>query len=385
MKALVFHGPKLVSVDTVDDPRLQASTDALLRVTSTAICGSDLHFYNGYVQQPRPQVLGHEFMGVVMEVGRDVKKLQPGDRVLVPCSIACGVCWFCEHGLPTECERSNVAHYGAEGESAKENGGGIFGYGDLHGGYAGGQAQFVRVPYADFGPRKVPEGLTDDQVLFLTDICPAGWCGIDWAQPQGGETVVVFGCGPVGLMAMKAAWLRGAARVIGVDREPYRMAKAAEVAKVETLNIDEQDVVLAVRSMTQGRGADIVVDAVGMEAHRSPLKKLSSAVRLQSGVFDALKDALRTVRRGGRVSVLGTYAQSVDRFPLGQIFERDVSLRGGRAPVQAVVDELLGYVVQGKLKLDDIITHRLSLDEAPKGYELFNKKHDGCVKVVLKP
>jgi S-(hydroxymethyl)glutathione dehydrogenase / alcohol dehydrogenase len=385
MKALVFHGPRMVSVDTVDDPRLQASTDALLRVTSTAICGSDLHIYNGFFPQLKPFILGHEFMGVVVEVGKDVKNLKPGDRVVVPFTISCGSCWFCSRGLASQCERSNPEHYGAEGALLKEKGGGLFGYTDLYGGYAGGQAQFVRVPFADVGPRKVPEGLTDEQVLFLTDICPTGWCGIDWAQPQGGETVAVFGCGPVGLMAMKAAWLRGAARVVGIDREPYRMAKAAEVAKVETLNVDQQDVAVAVREMTQGRGADIVVDCVGMEAHRSPLDKLSNAVRFQVGSTDALKECFRTVRRGGTVSILGVYGGNYDRFPLGQLFDKGITIRQGQALPQNVIDTLLDYVVKGKLRLDDVITHRLPLEQAPHGYDIFCKKKDACVKVVLKP
>ncbi len=372
-------------VDTVDDPTIKQPTDAILRVTATAICGSDLHIYNGMFPQPRPLVLGHEFMGVVEEVGAGVKNLKKGDRVVVPFPIACGHCFFCEHQLPGHCERSNPEMYGPEGGVLEGKGGALFGYTDLYGGYDGGQAELVRVPYADVGPRKVPDSLTDEQVLFLTDICPTGWSGVDWAQLKGGETVAVFGCGPVGLMAQKAAWVRGAGRVIGVDREAYRLAKARETTKAETINFDEVDPVEAIRSMTNGRGADVCIDAVGMEAHRSVVEKVSNAVHMQAGTLNALKMALSAVRRGGVVSVLGVYGTPYDSFPLGQIFDKGITIRSGQAPVHKFIDELLGLVKGGKLRLDDIITHRLPLSQAPHGYEVFCKKQEDCVKVVLKP
>ncbi|WP_437936224.1 zinc-dependent alcohol dehydrogenase [Sorangium sp. So ce341] len=384
MKALVFHSPKHVSVDTVDTPVLLRATDAIVRVTSTAICGSDLHIYNGLIPQAKPLVLGHEFMGIVEEVGSEVKRLRPGDRVLVPFAIACGSCFFCERDLPGHCERSNPGRYGPEGNVISSKGGGLFGYTDLYGGYAGGQAEMVRVPFADVGPRKVDDDLTDEQVLFLTDILPTGYTAVDWAGMQGGETVAVIGCGPVGIMAMKCAWLRGAARVIGVDREEYRLEKAREIASAETVNVESGVALEFIRAATGGRGADVCIDAVGMEAHRTPLEKISSMVHGQIGSFVAFKLAVSAVRRGGVVSVVGVYGMPYDNFPLGQLFDKGVTVRFGQAPVHKHVDKLLGWIREGKLRADDVITHRLPLAEAARGYDLFNGKKDGCVKVVLK-
>lgn len=264
MKALVFHRPGKVSVDTVPDPGIEESDDVIVRVTSTAICGSDLHIYNGFLPQVKPMILGHEFMGIVEEVGPGVTKLQRGDRVVVPFPIACGGCFFCRHDLPGHCEESNPEKYGPEGGLLDQKGGALFGYTELYGGYDGGQAEYVRVPYANNGPRKVQSDLTDEQLLFLTDILPTGYAGIDWAQPKGGETVAVFGCGPVGLMAQKVAWLKGASRVIGIDIQPYRLEAAQRTAKSETLNaaeLKDTDLVQAIRDMTDGRGADICVDS----------------------------------------------------------------------------------------------------------------------------
>ena len=385
MKALVFHKPSDVRVEQVPDPVLEEPTDAILRVTSTAICGSDLHIYNGLFPQPKPLILGHEFMGVVEEVGSQVKKLKRGDRVVVPFPIACGSCFFCRIDLPAGCERSNPDHYGPEGGLVKGKGGALFGYTDLYGGYHGGQAELVRVPYADVGPRKVPERLSDDQVLFLTDILPTGWTAIDWAELKGGETVAVFGCGPVGIMAMKSAWIRGAGRVIGLDRQEYRLRKAREAAKAETINIDSGDPAEAIWGMTGGRGADVCVDAVGMEAHRTILDKVSEVLHAEAGSIDALKMACKAVRRGGVVSIVGVYDTAHDNFPLGQIVDKGLKLRAGQAPVHKYIDELLQLVDDGRIRLDDIITHRLPLARAPHGYEVFNKKLEDCVKVVLSP
>ncbi len=385
MRALVFHSPKHVSVDQVDDPKLEDARDAILRVTATAICGSDLHIYNGLFPQPKPLTLGHEFMGVVEEVGRGVTHLKPGDRVVVPFPISCGQCFFCQRGLPGHCEKSNPKHYGPEGALLEQKGGGLFGYTDLYGGYAGGQAEYVRVPFADVGPRKVPESLTDEQVLFLSDILPTGCAAIDWGGVKGGETVAVFGCGPVGLMAQKCAWLRGAARVIGIDREEYRLARARESCKSETINYEKQDVVEAIRAATGGRGADVCVDAVGMEARHGLGQTLSNAIRRQVGTLEVIERCVSAVRRGGVVSVVGVYGTPMDRFPLGQIFDKGVQLRFGQAPVQANIDGLMENIVKGEVKADDIISHRLKLDDAPKGYEIFCKKQDDCVKVVLTP
>ncbi|WP_114778385.1 zinc-dependent alcohol dehydrogenase [Botryobacter ruber] len=386
MKAVVFHKPKDMRVETVEDPRIEEPRDAILRVTSTAICGSDLHIYNGMVPQPRSMVMGHEFMGIVEEVGSGVTNLKKGDRVVVPFPISCGNCHFCNMQLPTHCENSNHKTYGPEGDVilGKGTGAALFGYTDLYGGYAGGQAEYVRVPYADYGPRKVPDELTDEQVLFLTDIFPTGWSAIDWADLKGGETVVVWGCGPVGVMAMKSAWLQGAKRVIGVDIQPYRMQIAQNSAKAEVINAAEVDAVEVIREMTGGYGADVCVDAVGMEAHRSILDKALNVVQLEKGSMEALEKCLSAVRRGGTVTVVGVYG-SPYKFPLYKWFDKSIKLMGGQAWVHRYIDHLISLVQEKKVVLDDIITHTVPLSEASKMYDIFNKKEDNCMKVVLKP
>ncbi len=385
MKALVFHRPGQVEVNDVDDPKIEHQRDIILRVTSTAICGSDLHIYNGFFPQLKGLVLGHEFMGVVEETGREIKNLAKGDRVVIAFPIACGACFFCQHDLPGHCENSNSAHYGPEGGLLSEKGGGLFGYTDLYGGYSGGQAEYVRVPFADFGARKVEDNFQDEEVLFLTDIFPTGYSAIDWAGVKGGETVAVFGCGPVGLMAQKVAWLRGAKTVIGVDIQDYRLAAARETAKSETINAADVDPIEAIRDLTEGRGADVCVDAVGMEADRNLGDKLKNIWHAEIGSIKALKNCLSAVRRGGFVSVVGVYGIPYDAFPLGQIFDKGLKMAFGQAPVQKYIDELIGWVKERKIRLDDIITHRLPLSKAPHAYEIFSEKKDGCVKVVLSP
>ena len=388
MKALVFHRPGKVSVDTVPDPKIEKLDDVIVRVTSTAICGSDLHIYNGFLPQAEDMILGHEFMGIVEEAGSGVTRLKVGDRVVVPFPIACGGCFFCQHDLPGHCENSNPKKYGPEGGLLNQKGGALFGYTDLYGGYDGGQAEYVRVPYANNGPRKVQSDFADEQLLFLTDILPTGYAGIDWAQPQGGETVAVFGSGPVGLMALKVAWLRGASRVIGIDVQAYRLDAARRTAKSETLDaseLKETEVIQAIRDMTDGRGADICVDAVGMEADRSLLDKLKNVAHVEVGSIKALRTAISAVRRGGWVTVVGVYGVPYDNFPLGQIFDKGIKMRFGQSTPQRDIEELLAWVEQGRIQLDDIISHRLPLAEAPHGYDIFNKKLDDCVKVVLQP
>lgn len=372
-------------VESVDDPKIEDREDIIVRVTSTAICGSDLHIYNGLFPQPRPLVMGHEFMGVVEEAGAGVTSVKAGDRVVVPFPVACGHCFFCQHELPGHCEHSNEGNYGPEGGIMEQKGGGLFGYTDLYGGYNGGQAEYVRVPFANFGPRKVPEGFKDKEVLFLTDIFPTGYAGIDWADVRGGETVAVFGCGPVGLMAQKAAWLRGAARVIGVDVQSYRLDMARLSAKSETINVNEVDAVEVIRDMTGGRGADVCIDAVGMEADRTILDKVADTIHMQGGTIKGLRAAISAVRRGGIVSVLGVYGTNYDNFPLGQIFDKGIHMHFGQAPVQKYIDKLIDHLTRREVQLDDIITHDLRLEDAPHAYSIFNKKEDGCVKVVLHP
>lgn len=385
MKAAVFHKPGDIRVDNVPDPKLEESGDIILKVTSTAICGSDLHILSGGVPQPTPMVLGHEFMGIVEEVGSGVTKLKKGDRVVVPFPIACGHCFFCTHDASPACENSNYKHYGPDGNVLDQKGAALFGYTDLYGGYSGGQAEFVRVPYADISPRIVPDHLTDEQVLFLTDIFPTGWSAIDWAQLKGGEVVAIFGSGPVGLMAQKAAWLNGASRVIAIDPLNYRLEKARAVNNVETLNPHEVDVVEAIRNMTQGRGADVCVEAVGFEPERNFLDKVKATVNFEKGSMKVLDMAFRAVRRCGTVTIVGVYGTPFDNYPLHRIFDKGLTIRQGQAPVLNYIDKLIGLVKEEKVVLNDIISHTLPLSEAAKGYKIFDKKEDDCVKVVLKP
>jgi len=332
-------------------------------------------------------VLGHEFMGIVEETGAAVKKLRRGDRVVVPFPIACGTCFFCNHELPGHCENSNPEHYGPEGGLLTEKGGALFGYTDLYGGYDGGQAQYVRVPYADIGPRVVPAGLSDEQVLFLTDIFPTGYTGIDWGEVKGGESVAIFGSGPVGIMAAKSAWLRGAARVLIVDTLQYRLDKAVTTANCETIlwKDGSKEVVQQIREMTHGRGADVCVDAVGFEPDRNVLDRAKAVLNFEKGSVKVLEACMSAVRRGGIVSVLGVYPTTYDNFPIGQFFDKGIVLKGGQAPAQRHIDKLLSYVVDGKVKLDDIITHRLPLTDISHAYEIFKNKEEGCVKILLDP
>lgn len=387
MKAAVIHGPGKITYDTVDDPSIKDPGDIILKVTATAICGSDLHIYSGGIPQPRPMVLGHEFMGIVEETGAAIKNLQRGDRVVVPFPIACGGCFFCNHDLPGHCENSNPEHYGPEGGVLTEKGGALFGYTDLYGGYDGGQAQYVRVPYADYGPRKVPENLTNEQVLFLTDIFPTGYTGIDWGEVKGGETVAIFGSGPVGIMAAKSAWLRGAGRVVIVDTLQYRLDKAKLAADCETILWEDGDkeVIAKIREMTGGRGADVCVEAVGFEPDRNIIDRAKAVINFEKGSTKVLEACMSAVRRGGIVSVLGVYPVNYDNFPLGQFFDKGLIMKGGQAPAHKHIDKLLEYVVAGKVKLDDVITHRLPLSEISHAYSIFKKKEDNCVKVVLDP
>ncbi len=386
MKAAVFHGPKSISCDTVEDPKIEEARDIILKVTATAICGSDLHIYNGSLPTT-PMVLGHEFMGIVEEVGAGVKNLKRGDRVVVPFPIACGHCFFCNHNVPGNCENSNPDHYGPEGGLLDQKGGALFGYTDLYGGYNGGQAEYVRVPYGDFGPRKVPDILTDEQALFLTDIFPTGYSGIDWANVKGGETVAIFGAGPVGIMAAKSAWLRGAARVMIVDVLQYRLDKAKATSGAETIlwEDDGRNVIDQIRAMTGGRGADVCVEAVGFEPERNILDRVKAVVNFEKGSPKVLEACFTAVRRSGFVSVLGVYATTHDNFPVGQIFDKGLGIQMGQAPAHKHIDHLLTWVTEGKVKLDDIITHRMRLEDVAHGYDIFRNKKEDCVKVVMKP
>lgn len=385
MKAVRYHKPKDVRVDEVEEPRIEDDRDIILKVTSTAICGSDLHIFNGMVPQLKEMTLGHEFMGIVEETGDAITHLMEGDRVVVPFPMADGDCWFCQKGLPTACENSNP-RYGPEGYMLKGKGGGLFGYTDLYGGKNGGQAEKVRVPYADYGPRKVPPGPKDETFLLLTDVIPTAWQAAQWAQIEQGDTVAVYGCGPVGLMAQRIAKDHfGAGKVIGVDIEEYRLDLARRNMGSLTVNPHDQEVEEFVRGETDGHGADVCIDAVGMEAERTIAEKATNVVQLQVGTIKVLKNCFESVRRGGRVSVVGVYGMPYNNFPLGQMFDKSLSVRAGQANVHEVIDPLLEKVQKGELCGDDIVSHRLPLEEAEHGYEIFQKKEEHCTKVVLKP
>lgn len=385
MKAAVFHKPGDIRYDTVDDPQIENSRDIILKVTSTAICGSDLHILSGGVPQTNAMIMGHEFMGVVEEVGSAITTLKKGDRVLVPFPIACGHCFFCTHDASPACENSNYKHYGPNGDMLDQKGAALFGYTDLYGGYSGGQAEYVRVPYADVSPRIVPDDMTDEQVLFLTDIFPTGWSAIDWAQLKGGEVVAIFGSGPVGLMAQKAAWLNGASRVIAIDPLDYRLEKAKAVNNVDTLNPHKVDVVEAIREMTNGRGADVCVDAVGFEPERNLLDKLKATINFEKGSMKVLDLCFKAVRRMGTVSIMGVYGSTYDNFALHRMFDKGITIKQGQAPVLNYIDHLIGLVMRKEVKLDDIITHTVPLSKVTEAYTMFDDKTDDCVKVVMKP
>jgi threonine dehydrogenase-like Zn-dependent dehydrogenase len=389
MRANCWIGKEHVSVETVPDPKILNQRDAIVKITSTAICGSDLHLYGGFVPTMESgDVLGHEFMGEVVEVGREVHNLKKGDRVVVPFPIACGACFFCQQGLFSVCENSNPNAWMAEkmwGHSPA----GVFGYSHLLGGYAGGQAQYARVPFADVGPLKVPDELTDDQVLFLSDIYPTGYMGADLCGIKPGDTIAVWGCGPVAQFAMKSAFLLGAERVIGIDRFPERLRMAREKVGAETLNYEETDVLSALKEMTGGRGPDACIDAVGMESHApgfvGAYDRAKQALRVETDRPIAFREAILACRNGGTVSVIGVYGGFIDKFPAGAMMNRSLTIKTGQCHVQRYMKPLLERIQKGEIDPSFVITHRLPLDAAPEGYKIFRDKQDECIKVVLKP
>jgi threonine dehydrogenase-like Zn-dependent dehydrogenase len=378
-----------VRVEQVPDPKILNQQDIIVKITSTAICGSDLHLYDGYVPSMESgDILGHEFMGEVVETGRNVKNLQKGDRVVVPFPIACGACFACQNGMFSLCENSNP-NAGLAEKMWGHSPCGIFGYSHLLGGYAGGQAEYARVPFADVGPIKIPDGLADEQVLFLSDIFPTGYMGAEMCNIKPGDTIAVWGCGPVGQFAMKSAYLLGAERVIGIDRFPDRLRMAREKAGAETLNYEEVGVLEALKDMTGGRGPDACIDAVGMEAHTPGLigayDKAKQAVRLQTGRPMALREAILACRNGGTVSVIGVYGGFIDKFPMGSLMNRSITMRTGQCHVQRYLKPLLERIQNGDIDPSFVITHRMPLEQAPQGYSIFKEKQDHCIKIVLKP
>ena len=389
MKANCWYGKKQVRVEDVPDPKILNARDAIVRVTSTAICGSDLHLYNGLMPtHEKGDVLGHEFMGEVVELGTSVTNLSVGDRVVVPFPIACGGCLSCDDGLFSLCENSNPNAWMAEklwGYSPA----GLFGYTHLLGGYAGGQAEYVRVPYADIGPLKVPDGLTDEQVLFLSDILPTGYMGAEMCGLTGGEVVAVWGAGPVGQFAIASARLLGAERIVAIDRLPYRLELALKRAgATDVINYEETDVAEALREITGGRGPDACIDAVGMEAHgtgaMAALDRSKQALMLETDRPIALREAIRCCKNGGVVSVVGVYGGLIDHFPMGAIVNRSLTLKSGQCHVQRYMRPLLEHIQNGDLDPSFVVTHQLPLSEAARGYEMFLNREDGCEKVVLK-
>ena len=388
MKAVCWHGTNRVAVERVPDPELLNPRDAIVRVTSTAICGSDLHLFDGFIPTMESgDILGHEFMGEVVDAGHDVTNLQKGDRVIVPFPIACGRCFFCTHQLWSCCDNSNPNAAIAEklyGFSAA----GLFGYSHMMGGYAGGQAQYVRVPYADVGPFKVPAHLRDEQVLFLTDIFPTGYMAAENCDISGGETIAVWGCGPVGQFAIRSAFLLGAARVIAIDTVPERLRMAVD-AGAETLDSMADDVFERLTYMTGGLGPDACIDAVGMEAHGAHVDywydRAKTATLMATDRASTLRQAINCCRKGGVVSIPGVYGGFIDKVPIGAAFNKGLTLKMGQTHVHRYLPRLLQHIENGDIDPSFVVTHTVPLEKAPEMYTTFRDKKDGCIKVVMKP
>jgi threonine dehydrogenase-like Zn-dependent dehydrogenase len=388
MKANCWIGKKHLEVLDVPDPQILNGRDAIVRVTSTAICGSDLHLYNGFVPtMEKGDILGHEFMGEVVETGPAVKNLKVGDRVVVPFPIACGACAMCQRDLFSLCENSNPNAWIAE-KLMGHSPAGLFGYSHMMGGYAGGQAEYARVPFADVGPLKIQNGLSDDQVLFLSDILPTGYMGAEMCNIQPGDVIAVWGCGPVGQFAIASARMLGAERIIGIDRFPYRLRMAAEKAgATDTINYEQESVTDRLLELTAGRGPDACIDAVGMEAHGHAAiyayDRTKQALMLETDRPIALREAIMACRSGGIVSVIGVYGGFIDKFPMGALMNKSLTIRTGQTHVQRYMRPLLERIERGEIDPSFVITHHLPLSEAPRGFDMFLHKRDNCEKVVL--
>lgn len=389
MKALCWFGKYDVRVYDVPEPKILNPHDAIIKVTTTAICGSDLHLYDGYIPtMEKGDILGHEFMGEVVEVGNAVKNLKPGDRVVVPFTIACGKCFFCKREMWSACDNTNP-NAGMAETLYGYSGSGLFGYSHMMGGYAGGQAEYVRVPFADVGPIKIENGLTDEQVLFLSDIFPTGYMAAENCNIKPGDTVAVWGCGPVGQFAIKSAFLLRAERVIAIDDAPERLRMAAELSGAETINFAEQDVFDTLKQMTHGVGPDSCIDAVGLEAHGTTVDALydraKAALMLATDRPHALRQAIHACRKGGTVSVPGVYGAFLDKFPFGAAFAKGLTFKMGQTHVHKYMKPLLEKVQDGEIDPSFVITHRINLADAPAGYATFKNKDQDCIKVVMKP
>ena len=389
MKALTWHGKHDIRCESVPDPEIQDGRDAIIKVTACAICGSDLHLYDGIMPEMRSgDIMGHETMGEVVEVGRDNTKLKVGDRVVVPFTISCGECFFCQRGFYSGCERSNPDRSKVTklwGNSPA----GLFGYSHLLGGYSGGQAEYLRVPYADVGPIKVPEGLTDEQVLFLSDIFPTGYMAAEFCNIQAGDTIAIWGCGPVGQMAIRSAFLLGAARVIAIDAVPERLTLAASAGAI-TLDFLDEDIYDRIMELTHGRGADACIDAVGTEADASAswdsrIDRIKVAMFMGTVRPHVLRQAILCCRNFGTVSIVGVYGGFLDKIPMGSAINRGLTFRMAQTPVQHYLPILMDRIQKGEIDPSFVITHRATLEEGPELYKTFRDKQDGCIKVVMKP
>jgi threonine dehydrogenase-like Zn-dependent dehydrogenase len=376
-------------VDTVDDPRIEDPGDAIIRITSTAICGSDLHLYDGYMPTMEAgDVIGHEPMGIVEEVGKSVTKLKAGDRVVVPFTISCGHCWFCERTLYSLCDRSNPNAAIAR-EAMGQSPAALFGYSHMLGGFPGGQAEYLRVPYADVGPIKIPDGMPDEQVLFLSDIFPTGYMAAENAQIEPGDIVAIWGCGPVGQFAIRSAWMLGAGRVIAIDCLPERL-KMAEAGKAETINFQNETVYDRLMEMTNDRGPDRCIDCVGTEAHAggsldSIVDKAKAKVGLATDRAHVLREAIMCCRKAGTISVPGVYVGFPDKLPFGAAMNKALTFKMGQTHVQRYTEPLLKRIRNGEIDPSFVITHTVPLEDAPAAYKMFRDKTDECIKVVLKP
>jgi threonine dehydrogenase-like Zn-dependent dehydrogenase len=389
MRALCWHGKGDVRVDTVADPKIETPGDVIIKVTSTCICGSDLHLYDGFMPTMEPgDVIGHEPMGVVVEVGKGVKKLKKGDRVVVPFTMSCGACWFCMRELYSLCDTSNRNADQAR-KAMGQSPAGLFGYSHMLGGYPGGQAEYLRVPYADVGPVLIPDELPDESVVFLSDIFPTGYMGAENAQIRPGDTVAIWGCGPVAQFAIRSAWMLGAARVIAIDTVPERLEMARQ-GKAETIDFQQKDVYETLIEWTKGRGPDSCIDAVGAEAHATGsvdavIDKTKTALHLGTDRAHVLREAIMCCRKGGTVSIPGVYIGSLDKLPMGSAMNKGLTFKMGQTHVQRYTKPLLEKIQSGEFDPSFVITHRLPLEEAPAAYKMFRDKDDGCIKVVLKP
>jgi len=390
MKAICWHGSGDVRYDTVPDPKILHPKDAIIKVTSTAICGSDLHLYGGFMPTMESgDILGHEFMGEVVEVGAEVKKLKKGQRIVVPFNMACGSCFFCNKGFTSCCDNSNPNAKIAE-KAMGHSPSGMFGYSHMLGGFAGGQAEYVRVPFADMGSVVVPDGLKDEQVLFLSDIFPTGYMAAENCQMEPGDTVAVWGCGPVGQFAIRSAWMMGAGRVIAIDRVPERLELARKASKVETLDFSKEDVLERLLEMTHGRGPDRCIDAVGAEGHGTStigevVDKVMTSVGLASDRPYALREAIIACRKAGTLSIPGVYIGMLSNIPFGAIVNKGLTIKTGQTHVHRYLEPLLKKIVDNEIDPTFIITHRLKLSEGPKAYDTFRDKNDHCIKVVMTP